>query len=139
MVVLWDDPKFVHASEDCNYTFQKGQWPMPKHPKILSKNWWNPRINLSMSEYPRIPRILFHEDLWAVQSWDDPEYVWVSQDSQDTFPWGSMVGGILGWSWACLSIPGFPGYFSMRVYGWRNPGIILSMSEYPRIPRILFH
>ena len=37
--------------------------------------WWNPGIILSMSEYPRIPRILFHEALRIEESWDDPEYV----------------------------------------------------------------
>ena len=112
MVVLWDDPKFVQASEDCNYTLQKGQWLMPKHPKILSKNWWNPRINLSMSEYHKIPTILFHEDLSVVKSWDDL---------------------------SMSEYPRIPKILSMRVYGWGNPGMILSISEYPRTPRILFH
>ena len=46
---------------------------------------------LSMSEYPRIPRILFHEALWVGESWDDPEYVSVSQDSEDTFHKGLWV------------------------------------------------
>ena len=52
--------------------------------------------NLSMPEYPRIPRILFQEGLWLVESWDNPEYARVSQDSEDTFPRGSMTGRILG-------------------------------------------
>ncbi len=50
--------------------------------------WWNPGIILSMSEYPRIPRILFQEGLWQMESWDNPEYVRVSQDSKDTFQEG---------------------------------------------------
>ena len=29
---------------------------------------------LSMSEYPKIPRILFHKGLWLEESWDDPEH-----------------------------------------------------------------
>ena len=57
---------------------------------------WDPGKILSMSEYPRIPRILFHKGLWLVESLDNPEYPRVSQDSEDTFPQGSMAGGIPG-------------------------------------------
>jgi len=51
---------------------------------------------LSVSEYPRIPRILFQGGILYVESWDDTEYVRLSWDSQDTFPRGYAVCGILG-------------------------------------------
>ena len=66
---------------------------MSKYLKILFKNRWNPGTILSIPEYPRIPRILIQEGVSVLESW---EYTRVSQDSEDTFPQGSMAGGILG-------------------------------------------
>ena len=78
-------------------------------------------------------------------------YVRVSQDSTDTLP---LSLSILGLSYVCQSIPGFHRYFTKGVcVSWDNPiprilyqgapvteypGIILCMSEYPKIPRILY-
>ena len=89
-----------------------------------------------MPEYPSIPWILFQEGLWLVESWDNPEYARVSQDSKYTFHDDLQIGW---WDPGIIqSIPGFQEYFSMQVSGWWNPGIILSMPEYPKIPRIIF-
>ena len=95
--------------------------------------WWSPGIILSMSEYSRIPRIL-SISLWVMESRDNPDYVWVSQDSEDTFHQSLWL---VEPSWVCLSIPGFQEYFPWGSMAWWNPGIILTMSECPRILRIL--
>ena len=61
-----------------------------------------------MSKYPRIPRIHFHED----PSLDDPEYVQVSQDSDDTFPRAPvMILTTQPCSISCLS------YYAMMYLG----------------------
>ena len=44
-------------------------------------------------EYARVSQDSKDVGLWMVESW---EYARVSQDSVDTFPRGSMAGGILG-------------------------------------------
>ena len=63
---------------------------------------------LSTSKYPRIPRIHFHED----PSQDDPEYVQVPQDSDDTSPRASgMILTTQPCSILCLS------YYTMMYLG----------------------
>jgi len=51
---------------------------------------------LSVSEYPRIPWILFQGDTLYVESWDDTECARVSQDSPYTFQKGYAVCEIPG-------------------------------------------
>ena len=48
---------------------------MSKHLMTLLNNWWNPGIILSIPEYHRIPRIVYHKGLWLVESRDNPEYM----------------------------------------------------------------
>ena len=81
----WSDTECVRVSLDFQEYFFKGVHCM-----------WNPGMILSVSEYPRIPRILFQRGILYVESWDDTECVRVSQDYQDTFPEGYTVCGILG-------------------------------------------
>ena len=97
-----DDTECVRISQDSPDTFPRGVYCMwnpgmilsvseyPRIPRILFQGgysycMWNPGMILSVSEYPRI---LFQGGILYVESWDDTECVRVSQDSPDTFPRG---------------------------------------------------
>ena len=151
--ISWDNPMYVKVSQDSADT-------LPKRSSVTAY----PGIILCMSEYLRIPRILYqrgpcHFISWYVCqsipgfrgyftkgvpvtliSWDNPMYARISQDSVDTLPKGSPVTHCISWDNPTYvrvsqdSADTLPKGSPFTSY----PGIILCMSEYPRIPQILY-